>query len=130
MTIPSKDLIGKNARVVNGVYLDDFMDALNNYATVNNVFGKNRSKIAKGYANEVNQFVLDTLGHFGYEYQLVSLVMTAAKNNSWRAIAREQHQEYGLDVVVEKNFGHVIEHKGQKYLLPSVKYLEHCKKQK
>ncbi len=130
MTIPSKSLVGKNARVVNGEYIDDFIYALNNYAIVGEVFGKNQAKIAKGESDSVAMLVMDTLGHLEYEFHLAALVITAAKNNSWSAVIRERQHEPGLSEVVKKNFGYVVEYSGQKYLLPSVKYIDYCKEQK
>ena len=127
MAIPGKELVGKNAILENGVYSDDYMVALNQLATVDEVFGKYKEDIAEG-KNVVARLVMETLGKCEYENHLVSIVMKAAKAGEWRAVLREPGKHIaGLDVVTKKHFGYVAEHEGQKFLLPSPMYLAYCK---
>ena len=127
MTIPGKELIGKNAQVSDKIYSDDYLRALNKFATVDEVFGQHRADIAAG-GNSVGTLVMETLGKSEWEEHLVSLVMTAAKAGEWRAVVREEgkHTE-GLDVVVEKDLGYVTKHGDTTFLLPSAMYVSYCK---
>jgi len=122
-------LVGENARLENDVYYDDFMSVLNELVTVDEVLGEQREAIAKGETTPVANLVMGTLGVCEHENHLVSLVMEAARAGEWRAVSRGEGQIYGLDSVVEKGFGYVTEHEGKKYLLPSVHYIEHCRRQ-
>ena len=130
MTIPGKELVGKNARLEDGIYSDDYMAALNEFATVDEVFGKHKEAIAARKHNPIDRLVMDTLGVSEYENHLVALVITAAKAEEWKAVERKpgKHIE-GLDVVTEKHFGYVTEHEGKTFLLPSAFYLVYCKAQ-
>ena len=130
MTIPRKELVGKNAKSSDRVYFDSYMDELNKFASVDEVFGKHRTAIANGESCPVSNLVMDTLGKSEYENHLVALVMTAAKAGEWRAVLREprKHTE-GLKAVTEKHFGYVVEHEGQTFLLPSALYVVYCKQQ-
>jgi len=127
MKIPDKTLIGKNAELVEGVYSDDYMNALNNFASVDEVFGKNKEAIAKGENTPVARLIMGTLDKAEYENHLVSIIMTAAKNGEWRAINRGLQHMPGLDEVTRRHFGHVTNYKGQTFLLPSPMYLTYCK---
>lgn len=125
--IPGIELVGKNASLHDGVYNDDYMTALNDMASVDDVFGRHKQDIAEG-KNAVGWLVMDTLGKSEYENHLVSIVKKAAKAGKWVAVLREQYKHTdGLSVVEGKNFGYVAEHEGQKFLLPSAHYLTHCK---
>ncbi len=127
MTIPSKELVGKNPKLVNGAYIDDYMIALNEFATVNEVLGKHREAIADGNFHPTARVVMGTLDRFEYENHLAALIMVAAKTGEWRAVERGTLQKCGLEVVTERHFGYVVEHDGETFLLPSAKYLAHCK---
>ena len=129
MAIPNRELVGKNARLDNGVYSDDYMATLNQFATVDEVFGEHREAIAAG-ENVVGSLVMGTLSKSEYENHLVSLVMNAAKAGEWRAVVREPGRHFaGLDAVTDKHFGHVTEHEGKKFLLPSALYVVYCNEQ-
>ncbi|MBU0761361.1 MAG: hypothetical protein KJ600_03925 [Nanoarchaeota archaeon] len=126
MTIPNKELVGKNPRLKDGVYSDDYMAALDQFATVDEVFGKHREAIANG-EHVVARLVMGTLGRCEYESHLVSLVMGAAKAGEWRAVVREPGRHFeGLDVVTERHFGHITKLEGKTYLLPSALYIAYC----
>ncbi len=129
MAIPGKELVGKNARLNEGIYSDDYMDALNEFATVNEVLGEHREAIANGEQNPIFRLVSGTLGKCEYENHLVDIVMTAAKAGEWRAVEREPRHKPGLSVVTDKHFGYVTEHEGKTFLLPSALYLTYCKAQ-
>ncbi len=130
MAIPGKELVGKNARLNEGIYSDDYMAALNEFATVDEVLGEHKEAIANGEQNPVCRLAWGTLGKCEYENHLVSLVMTAAKAGEWRAVERiHGRQIEGLDVVTDKHFGYVTEHEGKTFLLPSTFYLVYCKAQ-
>ena len=130
MSIPQKDLVGKNARIEEkGVYRDDYLDALNKFAPVDEVFGKDRKAIAKGEWEPVANLVMDTLGKAEWENHLVAIVMTAAKEGEWRAVPRGPQHQDGLDEVVEKKYGFVV-NLGKKFLVPSAFYVNYCLAQK
>ena len=129
MVIPRKELVGRNAKLQNGVYSDDYMTALNQFATVDEVFNQQKEHIAAGEI-VVGRLVMDTLGKSEYENHLVALVMTAARAGEWRAVIRNPMvHNRGLDVVTEKHFGYVVEQEGKKFLLPSVLYVMYCQAQ-
>ena len=134
MSIPVIDLVGKNARLRGGIYTDKYMTALNEFATVDKIFGANREAIANGKRNLVLNLITttNTSGHLGrpeYEKHLLDFVMTAAKAGEWRAIKLGIQHAPGLDAVVEEHFGYVTVHKGKAFLLPSALYLIYCKEQ-
>lgn len=126
MAIPKKELVGRNARIENGIYLDDYLTALNEFSSVDETFGKHKEAIAAG-KDAVASLVMGTLGRSEWENHLVALIMTAAKAGEWRAVFRDsfKHRE-GLDAVAEKNFGYVVEQNGETYLLPSAAYVSRC----
>ena len=127
MVIPRKELVGRNARLEGDVYLDDYMDALNQFATVDEVFGEQKEAIASG-KNVIARLVMGTLGDSEYEKHLVSIVMNAAKAGEWRTVHRKKtYTLAGLDAVTRGNLGYVIEHGDEKFLLPSVNYVTYCK---
>lgn len=127
MAIPNKQLVGQNASITDGVYTDDYIAALNKFATVDEVFRENKEAIAKGEMTPVATLIMGTLGKTEYELHLVSLVMTAAEAGEWRAVERKKHNQYdGLDAVVKNNFGHVTEFEGKTFLLPSAMYIVYC----
>ena len=130
MTIPTKELVGQNATLTDGVYSDDYMTALNQFAPVDEVMGEHREAIALGeHGGPVAGLVMNTLGKSEYENHLVSLVMTAAMKGEWRAVNRSRMQMAGLDVVVEKHFGYVAKLEDKTFLLPSAMYVVYCKEQ-
>lgn len=130
MTIPitpGKELVGRNARLEDGVYRDDYIAALNQFASVDEVFGEHRQAISKGDHYIVGNLVMGTLGRTEWENHLVSIVMNAAQSGEWRAVLREpRRQTEGLDAVTTNNYGHVVEHEGRKFLLPSALYVTYC----
>ena len=128
MAIPVKKLIGNNAKVHRGVYTDDYIGALNQFATVDEVLGSHKNAIARGKQDPICKIVMGTLGVIEFEDQLVSLVMKAARAGEWRAVKTEAHPNW-LKVVAEKNYGYVVEHEGKTYLLPSAYFLVHCKEE-
>lgn len=129
MTIPNKELVGKNARAQKDVYSDDYLKALNKFATVDEVFGEHKRKIANG-ENIIGALVMDTLGRSEWENHLVAIVMNAAKAGEWRAVVREPGMLVeGLDEITKKHFGFVVKHKGKKYLIPSALYVTYCQAQ-
>ena len=130
MTIPGRELVGQNAQLVGGTYTDDYMVALNQFVTVDEVLGENRQAIAKGEHTPVARLVMDTLGKCEYENHLVALVMAAAKAGEWKAVKRGQQHMPGLDVVVDENFGYTTKYQGKTFLLPSAMYLAYCKEKK
>ena len=125
MGIPNKILVGQNPSLVDGVYSDDYLRALNEFASVDEVFGEKKQAIAEGERNAVAMIVMDTLGKSEYEQHLVALVMRAAKAGEWRAV--ERTTIWGLDRVVEKYYGHVTKFEDKTFLLPSATYLAYCK---
>ncbi len=127
MAIPGEELVGQNARLAGGVYSDDYMNALNQFATVDDVFGEHKEAIAKGKHDPVARLVIGTLGKSEYENHLVALVMTAAKADEWRAVERGPEHMPGLDVVTQKHFGYVTKYGGKTFLLPSPVYVTYCK---
>lgn len=127
MAIPGKELIGENARLEDGIYSDDYMDALNQFATVDEVLGEHKEAIAKGEQNPISRLIADTLGKYEYEFHLVDIVMAAAKAGEWRAVERGPQQRPGLSAVTDKQFGYVTEHEDKTFLLPSAFYLTYCK---
>ncbi len=129
MTIPRKELVGQNVRLVDGVYSDDYLTALNQFASVDEVFGEQKEAIAKGEQNPVARLIMGTLGKSEYENHLFALVMIAAKAGEWKAVERGPQHMPGLDVVTEKHFGHVTKYQDRTFLLPSAMYLTYCKEQ-
>lgn len=129
MTIPGKELVGKNAKLIEGVYFDDYMNTLNQLVSVDEVFRQHKKEIAEGQFDPVANLVMGTLGKSEYENHLVALVMTAAKTGEWRAVERGSQHMPGLDVVVNKNYGYVSELEGKTFLLPSLMYISYCKEQ-
>ena len=129
MTIPSKKLVGQNARIEEGKYLDDYLEALNRFAPVEEVFGGYREGVAKGEYTPVARLIMDTLGKTECENHLVALVMAAAKSGKWSAVKRRGEYMAGLEVVVEKNFGYSVKNGNKTFLLPSALYLVYCKAQ-
>lgn len=129
MTIPSKQLVGQNAGLVDGVYSDDYLKALNQFVTVDEVFGEQREAIAKGEWTSVARLVMGTIGQSEYENHLAALVMKAAKVGEWRAVERESRHMPGLERVTEKHFGYVVKYKNKTFLLPSAIYLTYCDEQ-
>lgn len=129
MAIPGRELVGKNAQVCNGIYCDDYLRALNQFATVDEVFGQHKADIAAG-GNSVGRVVMETLGHYEWENHLVALVMGAAKAGEWKAVFREpmRHME-GLDRVEKKGFGYLAKQGDKTFLLPSAIYITYCKEQ-
>jgi len=126
MTIPNKELVGKNPKLEDGVYTDDYMNALNEFARVDEVFRESKAAIASG-ENIVGRLVMDTLGKSEYENHLVAIVMSAAEAGEWRAVVRESEKHIpGLDTVTRKHFGHVTAYQGKTFLLPSVSYVVYC----
>jgi hypothetical protein len=126
MKIPRKELVGRNRRLENGVYSDDYMTALNELVTVDEVFGGYRKQIAEG-GIAVGRLVMETLGKTEWENHLVSIVMTAAKTGEWRAVLRDpRNQLEGLEAVTDKNFGYVVQHESKTFLLPSALYVTYC----
>jgi hypothetical protein len=128
MAIPRRELVGKNATVKNGIYSDEYLKALNNFATVDEVFGYYRKQIASG-GNAVGRLVMGTLGRTGWENHLVSLVMVAASVGEWRAVLREKHHNSGQEAVVDKNFGYFVDLGEKRFLLPSAHYISYCQAQ-
>lgn len=127
MAIPGKELVGQNAIVVGEKYLDDYLIALNTLAPVDEIFGDQRRDISQG-GRIVGRLVMGTLGRTEWENHLVSIVMTAAKEGKWSAVVREPELHLpGLDEVENRHFGYIIDHKGIKYLLPSLMYVAYCK---
>jgi hypothetical protein len=127
MTIPSKDLVGQDAKLVDGVYTDAYMKAINELVSPDTIFGADREEIVKGTMTSVGKFVMGTLGTLEHEYHLASLVMTAAEAREWRAVVREPGRHMaGLDAVVDKGFGHVATYNEKTFLLPSAHYLTYC----
>ncbi len=129
MAIPGKELVGKNANLVDGVYSDNYLIALNQYASVDYVFGEHTEAIAQGEYDAVARLVMGTLGEVEYESHLVALVMTAAEAGEWKAVEIEPRPLPGLDVVTKKHFGHVTQYQGKTFLMPSAMYLAYCKEQ-
>jgi hypothetical protein len=129
MSIPRKQLVGKNATLTDRGYSDDYLTALNEFATVDEVFGPYRKQIADG-GNVVGRLVMETLGRSEWENHLVSIVMTAAKAGEWRAVIRQpgRHDE-GLDAVTEKRYGFIVQKDGKRFLLPSANYVAYCQAQ-
>jgi hypothetical protein len=128
MTIPDRKLIGKNVKLDNGNYSDDYIAALNKFATVDEVFGQHKEAIAKGEQSPICRCVMGTLGKSEYENHLVSLIMIAARAGEWKAVIREPlTQNQGLETVMEKGFGYVVMNEGKKFLLPSAGYVVYCK---
>ena len=128
MTIPGRELVGKNAQLIDRVYTDDYLHALNQFATVDEVFGQLKESIAAGEHTPVAKLVMGTLGKCEWENHLVSLVMGAAKAGEWKAVVREpfKHTD-GLTVVEERNFGYVVKQGGERFLMPSASYVTYCK---
>ena len=129
MTIPGKELVGKNAQLENGDYTDDYLVALNQFATVDEIFGQCKECIANRERTPIIRLVVGTLGKKEFENHLESLVIAAAKAGKWKAVVREGEYANGLNVVVERNFGYVIKHEDKTFLLPSAIYLKYCKTQ-
>jgi hypothetical protein len=129
MKIPGKELVRRNASLRENRYSDDYLLTLNQFMNVNEVFGEHKAEVARG-GNVVGRLVMDTLGRSEYENHLVALVMAAAKTGEWSAVLRKPNiHEEGLDAVMEKRFGYVIEIEGKKFLLPSALYVSYCKAQ-
>lgn len=129
MTIPRKELVGRNSRLENEVYLDDYMTALNEFATVDEVFGNQREAITNRHCSTVASLVMGTLGKAEHEFHLASIVMNAAKAGEWRAVVREPGKHYdGLDNVEHKGFGYVVDHEDKKFLLPTALYVTYCQR--
>lgn len=129
MAIPGRELVGKNAQVTDKEYNDDYLRALNQFATVDEVFGQHRKDIAAG-GDSVARVVMGTLDRVEYENHLVALVMTAAKEGEWKAVFRHPYRHApGLDVVEQKHFGHVVKQGEKTFLLPSAMYLAYCKEE-
>ncbi len=126
MTIPDRKLVGKNAKIEDDIYRDDYLRALNQLVTVDEVFGKYREKIKNG-KEIIGDLVYDIFNKKKHEAHLVSLVMHAASAREWVAVVREPGKHIdGLDEVTEKCFGYVTDHKGKKFLLPSLAYVAYC----
>lgn len=126
---PGKELVGKNVRIVDGQYNDDYLTALNQFASVDKTFGRYRADIAKG-GNSVGRVIMGTLGKNEWENHLVALVMGAAKAGEWKAVVREPYvHTSGLDAVEGKKFGYVVKHEKKTFLLPTALYLDYCKRE-
>ncbi len=126
MAIPRKKLVGQNPTVVDRIYSDDYLKALNEMVTVDEVFGNQRTAIAKGQP-VVGRLVIGTLGRTEWENHLVSLVMTAAETGKWSAVVSEPDKHLpGLEEVQKRHFGYVTDYQGVKYLLPSAMYVAYC----
>src|SRR3989344_3502809 len=126
MAIPGRELVGKNSQLVDDVYSDDYMRALNSFATVDEVFGQHRKDIVGG-GSSVNRVVMGTLGRSEWEDHLVALVMVAAEAGEWRAVVREPNRHTaGLDEVEKRHFGYVTEYGEKTFLAPSAMYLAYC----
>lgn len=129
MAIPSKKLVGKNQVLVDRVYSDDYIKALNRYVSVDEVFGEHKKEISKGEFCPVARFTMGALSKLEHENHLVALVMRAARAGEWRAVERGPEHRSGLDEVTEKSFGYVIRYQDKTFLLPSARYLAYCKEQ-
>ncbi len=140
MTIPTKELVGKNPLLAGELpiggpyhgkhiyrYYDEYTRALNGFARVDEVFSNHREAIAKGENYPISNLIMDALGKKEGENHLADIVMTAARAGEWKAIERLPHQRYGLYLVIEKHFGHLTNYKGKMFLLPSALYVVYCK---
>ena len=134
MIIPGKKLVGWHQTIVDDIYNDDYLRALNKFASVDDVLGKDRDTIAKGEFNSIARIVMGTLGKEEYERHLAALLIVSAKAGTWQAVERVENQTNGLDVVKEKHFGHVIGYltaQGtRRFLMPSAMYVTYCKEHK
>ena len=127
MMIPRRELVGRNARLEEGIYRDDYLTELNKVMPVDEVFSGCREEIAHG-GNIVGRLVMETLRKIEWENHLVSIVMTAALSREWRAVFREPLiHDKGLDAVTKKHYGYVVEHEGKRFLVPSPLYVTYCK---
>ena len=127
--IPSKELIGQNASLNNGVYSDDYMIALNKFASVDEVLGKDKEGISKRRIDPIARIVMGTLGRSEYENHIGELLIVAANRGEWSAIERNHHQN-SLDVITKKHFGHVATYQDRTFLLPSAMYVTFCAEHK
>ena len=121
-------LIGIDPEIKDNNYSDKFTHSLDEIFPVDEVFGEHKKSIASGTWEVIPSLVMDTLGKSKWENHLVSIVMTAAKTGNWLGVVREPGKHIaGLDRVQEKHYGHVVEHEGKKYLIPSLHYVTYCK---
>ncbi len=132
MTIPGKELVGMHPTISNGVYNDDYLRQLNEFASVDEVLGEYKKGIADNSWLSIAHFALGALGHddkYGVigEVSLGGLLAIAAKVGSWSALDKDINQIPLLETLLNSHFGHITTHKGKAYLLPSAMFLTYCK---
>lgn len=129
MTIPGRELVGQSAQMRDNTYSDDYLRALNEFATVDEIFGEHRKDIAEG-GNSVGRLTMGALGIGEWENHLVDIVMRAAKAGEWTAVIRRPGtQTEGLSAVRKKHYGYITEFDGKIFLMPTAMYLAYCKEE-
>lgn len=126
MPTPSKVLVGQNAKIIDEEYSDNYLKALNEFASVDEVFGENKEKVAGGNWDAVSSITANTLGDSIYEHNLIDIVVTAAGKGQWSAYNNPKMTD-GLKVASDKHYIHLTEHKGQIFSMPTTSYLRYCK---
>ena len=134
MTFPDKYSVGKNAEVVDERYNDDYLRALNEFCTVEDVFGGTAvESISIGNTLTLNRFVAnsplksweaeDLLKHFLY-------AATRSERGEWEAI--EIKEGDGLAKRVEEvGFGiRTTFSEDKQFLVPTALFLAYCNNRK
>jgi len=118
------ELVGANPIFREGRYLDDYLIKLKNSALPAAVFGKYSEAISQG-EDLVYEIFINTLGCAEYEGHLIDLAISSAQLGEWHGFPRDY--DYSLSKVIKRGFAHLVSYENQIFLLPSEKYIEHCK---
>ena len=133
MAAPGKELVGKNARLnFIGNYSDDYLTALNQYASVVEVMGKSKQEVAEGGTGAAVWRVVAGIDRTESamssinEITLVELLALAARKSEWKAIRQKYPDDAGVKLAVEGGYAHLTYFKSKAFLMPSAMLTEYC----
>lgn len=124
--IPTAKLIGERAHIVNLVYSDDYLQALNKFASVDEVLAGYRDQL-QHWREPLVKLVEGIVSVGEPELYLATLIQQAAEYGEWRAIEKTNLHSQILDEVVKRHCGHVTNFLGKNFLMPSASYVAYCK---
>jgi len=119
-----EELVGRNHILLDDSYHDDYLTKLNSSYPFDDILGKYREAISRG-EDLVYIIFLNTLGSAEYEDYLIDLAVTSAQAGRWQGICRKESA--GVNWAVRKSFAYLATLEGNTYLLPSEKYVQHCR---